>query len=199
MTAVLEIASTLMRSKCHQNDHTIIFVLFDLEENGCYGSLEFIRKFLKPFFIDKGLDLQGAFILDTILNFNPDDNSQIMPEKWEYIIPETARSIQANGKRGDFIGLVNRGSPRERILTETFNKFHRLLNQDEFRTETFELRQLPSGDKMASLQELYNHTFFWRSDNSRFWYYADDTDGFLSVPAILVTDTGTCVRMTSIY
>lgn len=194
VTALLEIVSTLMRSTCHQNDHSIIFVLFDLEENGCYGSLEFIRKFLKPHFLDKGLELQGAFIMDTILNFNPEEDSQSLPAKWEFISPETNQNIRKNEKRGDFIALVNRGSARERILVDTFRKYHRLLRQDEFRTETFELNRLPT-NRMATLEELYNHTFFWRSDNSRFWYYSDD-NGFNSMPAVLITDTGkTCGKI----
>ena len=43
-----------------QNDHSIIFVLFDMEEPGCYGSLEFIRTFLIPQFVERGIQIQGS-------------------------------------------------------------------------------------------------------------------------------------------
>ena len=35
-------------------------VAFDLEESGCYGSLEFIRNFLMPAYLDKGMEIQGV-------------------------------------------------------------------------------------------------------------------------------------------
>ena len=44
----------------YQNDHSIIFVLFDMEEPGCYGSLEFIRTFLIPQFVERGIQIQGS-------------------------------------------------------------------------------------------------------------------------------------------
>ena len=59
VSAVLEAAATLARAKCHKNEHSIIFVLFDMEEPGCHGSLEFIRTFLIPQFVERGIQIQG--------------------------------------------------------------------------------------------------------------------------------------------
>ena len=52
----------------------------------------------------------------------------------------------------------------------------------------FLVKGLPS-HRMASVEELYNHTLFWRSDNSRFWFYNDDK-GFHTFKAVMLTDTG---------
>ena len=50
---------------------------------------------------------------------------------------------------------------------------------------------------MATVEELYNHTLFWRSDNSRFWYYNDDK-GFHTFKAVTLSDTGTVERLDKI-
>ena len=49
-------------------------------------------------------------------------------------------------------------------------------------------KDLPS-HRMATVDELYNHTLFWRSDNSRFWFYNDDK-GFHTFKAVTLSDTG---------
>ena len=74
VAVVLEIATVLMNAKCFVNDHTIIFVLFDAEETGCLGSLEFIRSFLITDFIRKSNPLQGAIIVDSVLNWHGEPN-----------------------------------------------------------------------------------------------------------------------------
>ncbi len=60
---------------------------------GSYGSLQFIRKFLAPNFLKKGVTIQGAFILDTIMNVDFMENSQDVPEDWTKIVPGAADSI----------------------------------------------------------------------------------------------------------
>lgn len=48
VSVLLEVASTLMRTKCFDNEHTLIFAVFDLEEPGCYGSLGNLYKIITP-------------------------------------------------------------------------------------------------------------------------------------------------------
>ena len=67
---MIEIATALMKAECFVNDHTIIFVLFDAEETGCIGSLEFVRSFLIPDYIDNLNLIQGAIIIDSVMNWN---------------------------------------------------------------------------------------------------------------------------------
>ena len=57
-----------------------------------------------------------------------------------------------------------------------------------YRFEDMTLAALPN-DRMATIPELFEHTFFWRSDHSRFWFYNDDK-GFHSLGSVLITDTG---------
>ena len=49
----------------------------DSEESGCFGSLEFVQKFLMPKFVREGATPQAVFIMDTILNVDYEANSQV--------------------------------------------------------------------------------------------------------------------------
>ena len=51
-------------------EFSVYFVAFDGEESGCRGSQEFIYSHLKPHLDATGGQAQGAFILDTILNYD---------------------------------------------------------------------------------------------------------------------------------
>ena len=106
VTVMLEIASTLMNSKCFVNDHTVIFVAIDAEETGCLGSFEFIRSFLIPDVIsDKGIQIGGVIILDSIFNWDDRPGSQDVPDQWSNVVPKKViKSIKENGNKGDFIG-----------------------------------------------------------------------------------------------
>lgn len=69
--------------------HSIVFVAFDLEEVGCLGSIFFVRDFLiqqvlKP----HGAKLKGAYILDTIMNYNETHMSQTLSPEWKKALPE---------------------------------------------------------------------------------------------------------------
>ena len=57
-----------------------------------------------------------------------------------------------------------------------------------FRLEDFNLAHLPH-QRLPNISELFEHSYFWRSDNSRFWYYVDEK-GFSTMGAVLLTDTG---------
>ena len=54
----------------------MLFVAFDAEEAGCYGSKEFIASYVKPLLINEQTKIQGAIILDTIFNYDSEENSQ---------------------------------------------------------------------------------------------------------------------------
>ncbi len=84
--------------------------------------------------------------------------------------------------------MITRGDPREVALADVYERHYRLLAPQRYRLERLAATALPHR-RMATVTELYNHTFFWRSDNARFWYYNDDR-GFHSYPAVMLTDTG---------
>ncbi len=94
---MLEAASTLSRARCLHNRHSVIFVALDQEEQGCLGSLEFVRSYLAP---DFPRGIQGAYVLDTVANFaGARRGSQTVPEDWERLAPEAARSIREHGEK----------------------------------------------------------------------------------------------------
>ncbi|QQP35210.1 Uncharacterized protein FKW44_023369, partial [Caligus rogercresseyi] len=178
ISGLIEIASVLTTASCYQNKYSVIFVAFDSEEGGCYGSYEFIRSYLKPFYLDAGIHLSGALILDTIGNFDDGVGTQNIPRNWETLAPEVVKKIIANGRRGDFISLEDR-------LGEAFNRHNARLDSTFPRLHHI---QLDLSEKFPDLETLTNHSTFLMSDHSRFWYYRENGTE-LSLPGALLTDT----------
>ena len=58
VAVMLEIARVLTRGKCFQPDYTILFTAFDSEEDGSFGSQEFLNKIIVPHFIRQGVNIQ---------------------------------------------------------------------------------------------------------------------------------------------
>jgi len=97
VAVLLEVASTLtLNSPCLRNNHSIIFVALDQEELGCLGSLEFIRSYLLNEF---PAGPRGAFVLDTLLNYAPDEGAQTVPKDWAKLVPEADSAIKRRGKK----------------------------------------------------------------------------------------------------
>ena len=76
VASVLEAARVLAAASCYRPQFSVYFVAFDGEESGCRGSQEFIYSHLKPHLDATGGQAQGAFILDTILNYDKKHGSQ---------------------------------------------------------------------------------------------------------------------------
>lgn len=76
ISALLEAARVLATALCFRPQFTIFFVAFDAEESGCRGSQDFIARHLQPHLKVTGGDTQGAFILDTILNYDSRPGTQ---------------------------------------------------------------------------------------------------------------------------
>ena len=89
MFPVDQIARAMTEASCRPRN-TIIFVAFDLEEVGCLGSMYFVRDFLVPHVLEAhgGATLKGAYILDTIMNFNRTQFSQTLSPEWKKAIPD---------------------------------------------------------------------------------------------------------------
>ena len=199
LAAMLEVARALVESGCRLK-YSVIFVAFDKEEVGSQGSHEFVRGYLvKEFFSgDQWPEFQGAFILDTVMNFNQSENSQLLPEEWRAKIPEeTFQAVLEDKFRGDFISLISRTEPEREMAELIENHWTDLSSDRDFRLivtrdpEQFKLRhyniQLEAG--LPSLLELTDHIHFLRSDHARFWY-SNETEYQLSLRSVLFTDTG---------
>ena len=76
---MLETLRTITTAECLPQvlDYSIIFVAFDSEEPGCFGSLEFIKQFVMPNVIRRDAELGGVFIVDTVANVDFKPGSQV--------------------------------------------------------------------------------------------------------------------------
>ena len=108
--------------------YTILFVAFDLEENqqdnaqcekcsdccsacpgitcGSYGFVQNFTRYLNS----TGASFQGAFILDTVMNYNNTPNSQKLPDSFNENFPEISQSMKMNKNRGNFLAVIGRSS-----------------------------------------------------------------------------------------
>ncbi|XP_040574441.1 uncharacterized protein [Lepeophtheirus salmonis] len=191
LSALLEVASVLTSAACYKNKHSVMFVAFDSEEEGSYGSLEFIRSYLKPYFFDEGIHLGGAYILDTIGNYDDSPGSQRIPYNWDAIIPNVVQEILDNEEKGDFISVISRKHiPEEIRLSYTFKKYMKLLDSSFLKVKCIELdlKSLKE-NSLPELEDLKDHVTFLTSDHARFWFYHDNERAY-SFPGVLITDTG---------
>lgn len=125
------------KTKCSR-DHTILFVAFDLEEtqptSGCSGNCScpggkcgsrfFVQNFTQHLKKTEA-GFQGALILETILNYNSTNHSQIFPAALSQVLRQAYTEISQNAFRGDFLALIGRSSDDRNLLSlisETFDK-----------------------------------------------------------------------------
>ena len=142
--------------------------------------------------------LLGAFILDTVLNFNNTENSQDFPPSWsDQLAGEALKETTREGFRGNFLSLISREQP-ESELVKIVEKHWNALKQDrQFRENTkinprkFKLRKMPTTleNEMPSFENLTNYVNFLRSDHARFWFI-NEFEYQLSLKSVLFTDTG---------
>ena len=117
-------------------DHTILFVAFDLEEtqpkSGCSGNCScsggkcgssFFVKNLTQHLKNTGAGFQGAFILETILNYNNTKHSQIFPDQLKLVLSQAYTEISQNMFRGDFLALIGRAVDDRKLLSATSKTF----------------------------------------------------------------------------
>ena len=117
-------------------DYTLLFVAFDLEERqptsncsgncscprGLCGSGFFVQN-LTQYLTNSGAGFQGAFILETILNYNNTPQSQIFPQNLQQFFRQAYTEISQNEFRGDFLSLIGRSSDDGKLLSAFSNAF----------------------------------------------------------------------------
>lgn len=117
------------------SDYSIWFAAFDLEENqpscspqvncpcteGLCGSGYFVQNFSR-YLNSTGANFQGAFILETILNYNTTPHSQDLPSSIQSAFPQLYETISNNSFRGDFLAVIGRSNDVELMssLTSAF-------------------------------------------------------------------------------
>ena len=110
---------------------------FDLEEkqpkSGCSGNCScpggkcgsgFFVKNLTQYLKSTGAGFQGAFILETILNYNNTKHSQIFPDELKVYLSKAYTKISQNMFRGDFLALIGREVDDKKLLSAVSNTFN---------------------------------------------------------------------------
>ena len=118
-----------------------------------------------------------------MMNLNTTINSQEIPESWQEVDPVTAKKIQSEQNRGDFLAIIQRRQP-DSHLVNVFSKHWEHLDSG-YKLRPF---RIDINKETPDLETLTDIVPFVRSDHSRFWI-VNETD-YTSLPAILVTDTG---------
>lgn len=87
--AVLELARLVHEAKVHL-DHTIMFVMFDLEEIGLLGSHSFVHDWLIPKELrHTNTEFLGLYNMDMVLSYNSTPGSQRIPFYLEEVVIHT--------------------------------------------------------------------------------------------------------------
>ncbi|XP_037078182.1 uncharacterized protein LOC119099179 isoform X2 [Pollicipes pollicipes] len=191
VAAMLEAARALSENGCRP-EFSLLFVAFDLEEVGGAGSMAFIHQFLNAKILEPAgwPDAQGAFILDTIMNYNATRGVQTVPAPWVTQMLDTIQRLDENDARGDFLAAIYRRHVDKHLADAYIYHYQRLGQLDRFRVERFDV-DLPA--ERPSDDVLFNHMDVMRSDHSRFWYVSRGTNQTAApstIPAVLLTDTG---------
>lgn len=187
MAALFEIARLIAKSEGCQRKNSIILVAFDAEEMGLQGSEAFVNDFLLPSVLEKynisSDTFHGAYIMDTIMNYDNEGDSQSLPQGLEHLLPNEVEFIKSNNFRGNFLAAIGRETDRE--LLELFvwhwNYSRTFSNNDEL---TYNILPI----EMSRL--LLSHApDLLRSDHVNFWAYngRSTTNG---LKAVFLTDSG---------
>lgn len=165
---------------------------FDLEEVGSQGSLVFIKDYLVQI-LKNNLPVelaqsrfQGAFIMDTIMNFNDTEGSQIFPTEWSLVLPDVYDKIADSRHRGDFLSMIYRRDVDQKMAGRFQYHWEKSTADSRFRLTSFPLGLT---SELPPMEVLADHLNFLRSDHSRFWYMNDSAVPF-TLNAVLMTDTG---------
>lgn len=94
--------------------YSILFVAFDLEEEGLLGSQYFVNKYLDKMQIE----VLGVINLDMVGYYNKRRNSQNVPPTFAQQFPDLARRVKRNKYRADFV--ITTANAQSAALSETF-------------------------------------------------------------------------------
>ncbi|CAG2183176.1 unnamed protein product, partial [Oppiella nova] len=119
-------AKLIAQNNC-KLDKTIIFVLFDMEEDGLKGSKYFVKDYLIPVeVIQNGAKVIAVIVMDMILEHDSTRNSQSLGIIAN-VLPEWSAKVKQNGYRGDFAAVW----ARKGIDTKLYEKLEKnWVNKD---------------------------------------------------------------------
>ncbi|KAI2797863.1 hypothetical protein BLOT_014714 [Blomia tropicalis] len=185
--------------------YSVLFVAFDLEELGALGSKYFVHEYLIPNELNgktQQNQYDGAIIMDTLLNFDPNPGTQDIPNDVHLNVPKFSESIKQSNYSGDFLSMFARTNVDiglSTLIEHKWNEYDQLkekvivadndqINWKRFRMKPMLIDSL-SEDKVANNDNLQRHVNMLRSDHLHFWYHNHSTYEH-SLEAVLLTDTG---------
>ncbi|RWS20035.1 uncharacterized protein B4U80_00168 [Leptotrombidium deliense] len=182
---MLEIARVL---RFHNKllNHTIIFVAFDLEESGVYGSIAFVCEYLIPKEIqERGVKFIGSYVFDMVLNYDTKVNSQTLPEDFADAIPNITAMLHSNQNRGNFIAAWTRFNVDTPLFTALSNAWTKSEKSSIYKLIEF-AAPFPATN---TFPEMNKYPTFTRSDHASFWFH-DGKSYAGTLRAVLLTDMG---------
>lgn len=197
MVAMLQVAKQIATDfKTCARSFSILFVAFDFEEwENCTntmlnprcacgkidcGSRAFVAN-LTRFYngsLNSNGKLQGAIIMDTVMNYNDTPNSQILPPITKKLLPEVYGQIKADEFRGNFLSVVGRQFDDAALMNSFWFHYNRVKSDLKNKTTMYSVN-LPFSGQPENLPPAMAD--FLRSDHVPFWNS--------SLSAIFLSDT----------
>ncbi|XP_070563506.1 uncharacterized protein [Ptychodera flava] len=187
LAALLEMLRLLLQSTTGcVNSNTMIFVAFDSyeeDDNSCpegmCGSKYFVGNALADY-IGEG-SFQGAIILDSIMNFDPADNSQeIFLQDPSGQFDPFNNQLQDEKFVGNFLFCTTRHADADRALLTAFVNEWEALPDDVYKIKQLPLNiaEPPTEDQL-SIEFLFDgdHAAFWENEPAYSALYLTDTKG----------------------
>jgi hypothetical protein len=180
VSALLEVMRILSQ---YHFEHSIIFLLCDLEEEGLLGSQAYVNWGIKDY-----ERIAGGINLDMIGYYSDAPASQHIPEGFDQLYPEVHQDLSKNGFKGDFVLSV--ANERSVFLADAFG---RNMQQHAAGMRTVHLTVADDGKLFPALRAS-DHASFWdrnypclylgdgafsRNPN---YHSADDTVGSIHFP-----------------
>ncbi|XP_078698560.1 uncharacterized protein LOC144926031 isoform X2 [Branchiostoma floridae x Branchiostoma belcheri] len=180
MAAMLEIARVMTSS--NEQNFTTIFVAFDHEENATsasvaigtpcetpQGSDDFVCSWLLPFLQSSGgAEFQGIFMLETIMNYDPQPNVQTVPQPLYFpiIFPSVHQELVDLNFSGGFLLLIHK--PDETAMVSAFQQTWEERSKSPVAAPALNIN-VPVSGKPDQQTTMTYYEFLGRSDCLAFW------------------------------
>lgn len=150
----------------------VVLAVVDMEEIGMFGSRALVDQ-LRPLG-----PIRGAITMDTIAYVDRRPGSQLLPPGIGLLYPGLVRSLRRRGMRGDWTGVIHRGSSR--FLLDPIVEELRRRDGPAAAVALRDPGDLPLiGPPLRALLPMVRQ--FARSDHLSFWN--------AGIPAVVLTDT----------
>ncbi|KAK2712916.1 uncharacterized protein LOC136025116 isoform X2 [Artemia franciscana] len=195
-TGLLELAKELSEMLKNGGSllYTVILVAFDVQKmkhgtvasDGETGSYHFVNDFLGPMLHPSSgpaPQFRGAIILDSIMNYHTQPNTQLLASGFDKVFPEANEFIKKNSNTGNYLCAVSKQTPASRFagIAEDLNRiWSKAVNVDKYPLLDLEVVRVFGEQALVE---------FLKQDHMPFWnFYHNGVPSPL--PAVLLSDTG---------